>query len=190
MDKILVSSVILLPKECGVRLLATPINRPRWWKGKLALFQIPAAQREGGGRLSKGQLPTTTTGNQWARAFTEVLGARGLHAETAQSSLTFRWVIGGLTSVILIVLGPVNLQFQGPFVSISLRPVFRIAVARMSWVQSGHHVANSSTCYFSIYKTDTKYRYFSIYKTDTNHRIWLSILSTALEKELKVLDYA
>ena len=42
---------------------------------------------------------------------------KGLHAETAKSSLTviFKLVISGLTSIILIVLGTSNLQFQGPF---------------------------------------------------------------------------
>ena len=49
---------------------------------------------------------------------------KGLPAETAQSALTvtFISVISGLTSVILIVLGTVNLQVQGWFVSLSLRP--------------------------------------------------------------------
>ena len=53
------------------------------------------------------------THNQWARAF--IGGGRLLHAETAQSALTviFKLVIGDLTSVILIVLNTVNLQFQG-----------------------------------------------------------------------------
>ena len=46
----------------------------------------------------------------------------------------------------------------------------------MSWTQSGHHVVNFSTWGFGIYKTA--------------HRIWLRILSIALETELKVLDYA
>ena len=45
------------------------------------------------------------------------VGGRGreLHAETAQSSLTviFKLVIGGLTSLIFVVLDTVNLQFQG-----------------------------------------------------------------------------
>ena len=44
----------------------------------------------------------------------------------------------------------------------------------MSWVQSGDYVVNFSTWDFSIYKTA--------------HRIWIRILSIALEKELKVLD--
>ena len=49
---------------------------------------------------------------------------RELHVERRPSALTvnFRLVIGRLTSVILIVLGTVNLQFQGRFASISLRP--------------------------------------------------------------------
>ena len=48
----------------------------------------------------------------------------GLHAETAQSTLAviFKLVIGALISVILVVLGTVNLQFQSNAVSISLRP--------------------------------------------------------------------
>ena len=56
---------------------------------------------------------------------------RGLHAETAQSVLTVIWrlVISGLTSVILIVLSAVSLQFQGQLVLISSRPVLRIVAA-------------------------------------------------------------
>ena len=47
----------------------------------------------------------------------------------------------------------------------------------MSWVQSGHHVVNFPPGGgFSIYKTA--------------HRTWLRILSIALEKEIKALDYA
>ena len=45
----------------------------------------------------------------------------------------------------------------------------------MSWTQSGHQVVNFSTWSFSIDKTA--------------HRIWLRILSIALEKELKVLPW-
>ena len=44
----------------------------------------------------------------------------------------------------------------------------------MSCVQSSHHVVNFSTWCFNICKTV--------------HRMWLRILSTALEKELRVLD--
>ena len=38
-------------------------------------------------------------------------------------------VISGLTSFILVVLGTVNLQFQGLFVSVSLRPILKIVAA-------------------------------------------------------------
>ena len=77
-----------------------------------------------------------------ARAFIDRNEGRGrLHADTKQSSLTliFRLAIGGLTSVILIVLGTVNLQFQDPFVLTSLRPVLRIvAVYVVSTVWSSY----------------------------------------------------
>ena len=56
-----------------------------------------------------------------------------------QSALTviFRLVISGLTSIISIVLGAVNLQFQGPFVPISLSPVLRtVAVHVVGTVRS------------------------------------------------------
>ena len=64
--------------------------------------------------------------------FQECVGAeRRLHAETAQSALTviLKLVISGLISVILIVLSMVDLQFQGWFVPISLRPTFTILAA-------------------------------------------------------------
>ena len=60
---------------------------------------------------------------QGMRAFID--RRRGLHVETAQPALTviFRLVVGGLTGIILIALDTVNLQLQGWFVAISLRPV-------------------------------------------------------------------
>ena len=67
--------------------------------------------------------------NQQARVFID--RQRGLHAESVQSALTviFKLVMDGLTRVILVVLGAVNLQFQGQFVSISLRPILGIVAA-------------------------------------------------------------
>ena len=64
---------------------------------------------------------------------------RGLHAETAQSVLTviLRLVIDGLTSIILIALGTVNLTFQHRFVSIFLRPILRMMVVYVQ-LQSSH----------------------------------------------------
>ena len=51
--------------------------------------------------------------NQWTRAFID--RGMGLHAETAWSALIIilKLIICGLTSIILIVLGTVNLQFPG-----------------------------------------------------------------------------
>ena len=81
----------------------------------------------GGGHLSKGQLPPPD--NQGARVF--IGRGRGLRVEAAQSALTIilKLVIGGLTSIILIVLSTVNLQFHGWFVPTSLRPILRIVAA-------------------------------------------------------------
>ena len=72
--------------ESGVRLLAAqkPIKKQGWWKGKFALFWIPATGGGEGRRLSEGWLPPTDS--QWARAFID--RGRGLHAITAQSALT------------------------------------------------------------------------------------------------------
>ena len=45
-----------------------------------------------------------------------------------ESALTviLKLVLSGLTSIILVVLGTVNHQFQGLFVSVSLRPILKI----------------------------------------------------------------
>ena len=57
----------------------------------------------------------------------------GLHAETAQSSLTviFKLIISGLTSIILVVLGTVTLQFWGALVPIYLQSILRIVAAQV-----------------------------------------------------------
>ena len=108
----------------GVRLLAAskPVNRSDWWKGRLALFQrLSAGPGEGQTSAQMLIIPIPTSG---VRAFIHRMKVRGLHAETAVvSDSHLEIVISGLTSIILIVLGTVTHQFQGPFVSISLRPV-------------------------------------------------------------------
>ena len=109
---------------------------------------------------------------QGVKAFIDRIGGGGqLHAGKAESSLTviFKFVISSLSSI-LIVLGAINLQLQGPFVPISLHPVLG-----MSWVQFGHHVVNFSNWCFGI--------------CQTAHRIQLRIFSLALEKELKILFF-
>ena len=71
---------------------------------------------------------------QGVRAFIDRVGGGGqLHPEKAQSSLTviFKFVITSLSSSTSIVLGAVNLQLQGLFVPISLRPVLGIVAAHI-----------------------------------------------------------
>ena len=95
-------------------------------EGTFVLFQRPATR----GRGAPVQRLTSHTDNQ-AVGGAFIDGGRGLRAETAQSALTviLKLVISGLTSVILIVLTAVNLQFQGQFVSHFLRPVLKIVAA-------------------------------------------------------------
>ena len=71
-------------------------------------------------------LPPPPPDNQWAKAFVD--GGRGIHAETVQSSLTviLKLVLGGLTSIILVVLSTVILQFQGQFAPVSLRLILQM----------------------------------------------------------------
>ena len=65
-----------------------------------------------GGWWTSVQRPIPPTDSQWRRAFID--RGRGLHAETVWSALTviLELAIGGLTSVILIVLSAVSFQFQ------------------------------------------------------------------------------
>ena len=88
----------------------------------------------GGQHLSKDQLlsrpcPWQAVGESIYRE----LGVGGLHAETAQSSLTviFKLVISALTSIILVVLSTVALQLWGALVPISLQLSLRIVVAQV-----------------------------------------------------------
>ena len=94
-----------------------------------------------GWTLSKDWLLHFTPSNQGARTFID--REKGLHAETIQSALTIilKLVISGLTIIILIVSGTINLQFQGQFVSISWDK-FSELWQHMSWLRSGHHVVN------------------------------------------------
>ena len=77
--------------------------------------------------------------NEWTRTFID--RGRGLRVETAESALTviLKLVIGGLTSVVLIVLSTVTLQFQGWFVPIT-RGQFSELWQLMSWLQSSYYV--------------------------------------------------
>ena len=66
----------------------------------------------------------------------------------------------------LIALSTVNLQSQGWFVPVSLRPFLRIAAASMSWLQSGHHVVSFFHLMggFSIYDSSQDMAQSIIYK--------------------------
>ena len=91
------------------------IKRSGWRNGKLAVFQMP------GWHLWGRQPPLTLPVPPPVRAGAFAVRGRGLQAETAPPALTgvLRSVIGGLTSVILIISGTVGLQFRGWFVPVS-----------------------------------------------------------------------
>ena len=120
--------VILLKGMQGVRLLAAqkPVNRPGWWKGKFALFQMP--DTGGGGWQARVQRPDDKQG---VRAVIDRGGA-GLRTETAViSNSHLHLVVRGLTGSILVVLATVNLHFRGTLVPMSLRSALRIVAARV-----------------------------------------------------------
>ena len=90
-------------------------------------------------------------------------------------TVIWKLVIGGLTSVILVILGTVNLQFQGQFV--------------LGWLNLGTvETYVMAICWSPCNQLLPPGEGFSTYKT--THRVWLRILSIALEEELKALDYA
>ena len=97
------------------------LKNPGWWKEKFALFWMLAMVGVwGGGRcLSKSRLPPPPNpiNNQGVKTFID--RDRIVHAEIAQSALTvtLKSVIGGLTSIMLFVLGTVNLQVPGVLLS-------------------------------------------------------------------------
>ena len=62
------------------------------------------------------------------------------------TSDSFRLIISGLTSIILIVLGTVNLHFQGRFISISLRPVLRIVAVYVMGIREGNGTPLQYSC--------------------------------------------
>ena len=91
-------------------------------------------------------------------------------------TVTLKRVFSGLISIILIVLSAVNLQFQ-MVCSHFLEASSQNCGSSCHWLQSGHHGVN----FFHWWR-------FSLYKTVP--RVWLRILSTASEKELKGLNFA
>ena len=100
-------------------------------KENLLYFRYWQLWGDGGRHLSKGRL--SSTDKQGVKAFIDRVGdgrATCRNSVVISNSL-FKLVIGGLTSIILNVLGTVSLQFQGPFASISLWSVLRIVEAHV-----------------------------------------------------------
>ena len=172
----------MLQKECGIKLLTAQklINRQVGGKEILLYFICWQLGRKAG-KANICPKANSSSGNQWGKGFSFFFfkeRRKGLPAKTEQSALTviFKLAIGGLTSVILVVLGTVNIfSFRVhlfPFLWSQFSELWQL----MLWVQSGNLVVNFSTWCFTVYKTA--------------HRIWLRILFIALEKELKVLDCA
>ena len=86
-------------------------------KGKVALFRRPVTWGEGG-LVSTANSQQPIRGKNLERDVSGVHRRReGLYVEPAQAAPTgiLNLVIGGLVSVILMVLGTVSLQFQGQF---------------------------------------------------------------------------
>ena len=149
-----------------------PVNRPRWWKGKFALSLMLATGRgEGGRHLSKGRLP-----HPWeagGESFYKQSGERatcrnGTVISNSRLQIGHQWSdwhhLGCLDTV--------HRQFRVrlfPFVCGRFSELRQL----VSWVRCGYRVLNFSAWCSGIYKTA--------------HEMWLRILSTALEKELKVL---
>ena len=93
------------------------------------------------------------------------------HSQLWQSPWT--WSCGGLISIIMIVSGTVNLEFQGQFIPISLRPILRMVevyVMAVVW----------SPCSYLLQPVGVS---VSLRRLTG----YASMVSIALEKELKVL---
>ena len=128
---------ILLLKECvWIWLLAAskPVNRPGWWKGKFALIHLLATVGEGW-QISVQRLtwqPPSTPRPQPAPFCQQPVGQEILQTEGGdymQKQYLALTVIFKL--VIWVVLGIVNLHFQGLFVPISLRPILGTVAAHV-----------------------------------------------------------
>ena len=147
-----------------------PIKRQGWWKGKFALFWMQATLwGTGGDAFSKADFhPLLKSFYRWREG--------GGYVQKQHSQLWQSSVVCLASSWLFSV---VNLQFQGHFVPMSSRPVLGIVAAYiMTIVWFGRHVAN-------FFSTWWVFQYLQ-----EAHRIWLRILSIALEKELKILDFA
>ena len=145
----------MLLKECEVQLLTAQklINRQVGGKEKLLYFICWQLGRKAG-KANICPKANSHSGNPWGSLFFKDW-RKGLHAKTEQSALTviFKLAIRGLTSVILVVLGTVNIFSSRVHLFPFLWSQFSELWQLMSWVQSGHLVVNFSTWCFAVYKT-------------------------------------
>ena len=91
---------------------------------EVCLISDASGQGLGEERMSA-QRPTPPTDNQWARALWAE-GAGYMQKQQSALTVTLNLIISGLTSIILIVLSTINLQYQGQFVPNFLRQILRI----------------------------------------------------------------
>ena len=167
------SNLSVLPKGvCGVWLLAPQKPKTGQVGGKESLL-ISHAENCGGRGWQMAVQRLTPSGCRDVLE-REVEGVTAWRNSTVISDSHFQTIISSLTSIILVVLGIISSSrvHLSPFLCSQFLESWQLT----SWAQSGHHVANFPAWWFSICKTA--------------HRIWLRILSVALEKELKVLGYA
>lgn len=112
------------PREVWwVRLLHTQSSRAARLVERKVCF-VSDAGRSGGGWWTPVQRPTdrsptlTLSGNQWGQSFSRQKCEGAALCRNSPGSwlrVTFRSVISGLTNIILIVFGTVNLQVEGRF---------------------------------------------------------------------------
>ena len=111
------------------------------WKGKFALFWMLATEQWGECGWMHVQRPAPPP--QQSRGKSLYRMREGAMCWNSRVSSDGHLEIGGLTSIILIVLRPVNLQFRVQFVPISLRPICgSVAAYGFPWWLCG----KESTC--------------------------------------------
>ena len=139
---------------------------------RLLYFRCQQLGGWGAGCLSKGWLSSLPY-KQGVRTLIDGAGV-GIDAETAQSDLTviLKLVTGSLTSINLF---KVQLLFSS-----------RVRLFPFRWGQFWNCGSSCPGCSLVIMQLAVSPGILVICKTA--HRIWLRILSIALEKELKVLD--
>ena len=108
-----------------------PINSTGSWKGKFLYFR--SGNWDGENLADNCPKADSTHSHQAGGRNSYRQNGVGLQAEIPQPSPTgiFELVITRLTSVIMVVLGTVNLQFWSPFIPISLQPVLGIVAAHV-----------------------------------------------------------